>query len=275
MAEFLDRFRRFLMSAPEGRDRPPSVPPGLILYAIGDIHGEWACLTDLLDLIREDEAAQPPGLKPVVLFLGDYIDRGPNSRKVVDFLSGQPLPGFRTRFLRGNHEQALLDFLRDPLEAAPWLEFGGLSTLDSYGVRMRNLGRDRSSLLAARDELAQALPARHLAWLQRLELYAAYGDYLFVHAGIRPGIALEEQSPDDLLTIRTPFLTHRRPHAKRVVHGHTISPAPEILANRIGIDTGAYASGVLTAVALRGETIRILQSRPENRCFILPMLPSR
>lgn len=238
---------------------PPRVPDGMIVYAIGDVHGERALLERLLDLIRQDTAERPEA--PVAVFLGDYIDRGPDSRGVLELICGNPLPGVAVRRLLGNHERAMLDFLDAPQGNAGWLDFGGIACLDSYGVRMQPGSRDAARLTACRDDLRDRLPAAHLALLRSLEPWAAYGDYLFVHAGIRPGIPLAEQAVADLLWIREPFLNWSGPHEKVVVHGHSIRPAPQRLPNRIGIDTGAYATGVLTAVALAGEEARFLQVR--------------
>jgi serine/threonine protein phosphatase 1 len=176
---------------------------------------------------------------------------------VVDLLASDPLPGVRCHFLRGNHEQAMLDFLQDPIGTADWLQFGGMATLDSYGVRIG--GFAPSALMAARDDLISRLPGGHWDWLANLPLSATYGDYLFVHAGVRPGVPLDRQSPEDLMTIRAPFLEHRRSFGARVVHGHTITPTITVLSNRIGIDTGAYATGVLSAIRLTGIDLLLFE----------------
>ena len=180
---------------------------------------------------------------------------------MLDLLCADPLPGFAVRRLLGNHEQAMLDFLEAPQSSGGWLDFGGIACLDSYGVRLQPGSRDAARLTAWRDELQSCLPEAHVALLRTLERWAIYGDYVFVHAGIRPGTPLAEQVLADLLWIREPLLEWSGPHEKVVVHGHSIRPAPQRLANRIGIDTGAYATGVLTAVALTGEEARFLQVR--------------
>lgn len=238
---------------------PPvaSGPDGCCVYAIGDIHGERR----LLDRAREAIRADAAGQSAVVVFLGDYIDRGPDSRGVLDCLS-EPDPlldGVTRRYLLGNHEQALLDFLDDPEATAAWLDFGGIETLISYGVPAHgqpNPTRRRQW----RDQLDTALPDRHRAFLSSLETMVTLGDYAFVHAGVRPGVAMDQQSRDDLLWIREPFLSSTRWHGRRVVHGHTVTLQPDVRDNRIGIDTGAYASGRLTVLAIEGPTIRFLDT---------------
>ena len=245
-----------------GKDDPTAaarIPDGLTIYAVGDIHGELDLLRDLQQAIAEDHACSGAGSEPIVVYVGDYIDRGEESSGVIDRLIGDPLPGFRQHCLMGNHEAAMLDFLREPTAGSPWLDFGGLATLHSYGV---NPAADRQSanrLEGLRDDLAARLPPEHLAFLQGLELSVVYGDYAFVHAGIRPGRPLAEQEADDLLWIRSPFLETTRRHEKIIVHGHTIVPDIEMLPNRIAIDTGAYFSGCLSAVVLNGDTVRPLQ----------------
>lgn len=237
---------------------PACAPDGMLIYAVGDIHGELDLLHAMLANIRSDFARHGEGLTPAVVFMGDYVDRGADSFGVIDCLCGDPLPGFRRHCLLGNHEAAMLDFLNDPVAASGWLEFGGLATLRSYGINPPFGGMSREHLDILRDALAEALPPAHFAFLHRLELYAVHGDYAFVHAGIRPGYGLADQQPDDLLWIRSPFLDATQSHEKRIVHGHTIVPEIEIHPNRIAIDTGAYQSGRLSAVALQGEAVRPL-----------------
>lgn len=245
-------------------DRPATpprarVPDDLVVYAVGDVHGEQTMLEQLLNLIRQDAGRR--GGQPVLIFLGDYIDRGPASRGVIELLRTLQMPGFEVRCLLGNHEQALLAFLEAPEAGQEWLSFGGSATLMAYGVRPP-VGRcEPDELRRLRDALAAAVPVSHLSFLQSLLPWTTCGDYAFVHAGIRPGVALEEQSLDDLLWIRDAFLDWERPHGKRIVHGHTVVRFPQILPNRIGIDTGAFASGILSAVALAGDSVQIIQAR--------------
>ncbi|WP_085940155.1 metallophosphoesterase family protein [Azospirillum sp. B4] len=240
---------------------PSLAPEGHILYAIGDIHGESAVLRGLLTEIEADWARHGKGLTPILIYIGDYIDRGPDSRGVIDLLLSNPLPAFRTHWLLGNHEAALLDFLQDPVGGAAWLEFGGLATVLSYGVRPAFSGSAADRARGLRDALAAQLPSTHLAFLSSLERMAVYGDYAFVHAGVRPGRALADQTLEDLLWIRAPFLESPRRHEKTIVHGHTIVPAVDQRSNRIAIDTGAYTSGLLSAVALQGADSRVLTAR--------------
>jgi serine/threonine protein phosphatase 1 len=238
---------------------PPEVPPGRIVYAIGDIHGEDALLLDLLARLRNDAADR--GARPVAVFLGDYVDRGPGSRAVLDILAAPPLPDFDIHLLKGNHEQAMLDFLADPLAGAVWLEYGGLATLSSYGVGLAPGAPGPARLMEMRNQLDALLPQAHRQLLTSLRPWVTHGDYVFVHAGIRPEVPLTAQREQDLLWIREPFLDWPDRHEKMVVHGHTVRPAPQLMANRIGIDTGAYATGILTAVALEGSDMRIIQAR--------------
>jgi serine/threonine protein phosphatase 1 len=238
----------------------PSVPAGLILYAVGDIHGETAALDRLLARIAEDIEGRGDGRRAQLIFLGDYVDRGSDSAGVLDRLCVGPLPGVDGRFLAGNHEQAMLDFLEDPTGNAGWLAFGGVATLASYGIRASAGSPDSTRCRALRDQLVERLPDSHLTFLRGLESHAMVGDYLFVHAGIRPGRRVEDQTREDLLWIREPFLSSHRDHGKIVVHGHTVVDQPEIRTNRIAIDTGAYATGILTALVLSETAHKILQS---------------
>lgn len=244
-------------------DAAPTMAEGVRLYAVGDIHGELALLDRLLSIIAEDMAGRS-GRRAVLVFLGDYIDRGPDSRGVLDRLANGPLPtplsGAETRFLAGNHEAAMLDFLTDPVNNAHWLDFGGAEALSSYGVRASVGVRERARLRDLRDRLIDRLPDAHLRFLGSLENWASYGDYAFVHAGIKPGRALSRQRRDDLLWLREPFLSSPLRHEKVIVHGHTIVETAEIHPNRIAVDTGAYATGVLTAVALDGTARSFLQT---------------
>jgi serine/threonine protein phosphatase 1 len=248
--------------APAPLDVTPTMAEGVRLYAVGDIHGESALLDRLLTMIADDMAGRADR-RAVVVFLGDYVDRGPDSRGVLDRLTAAPLSWAETRFLAGNHESALLDFIDDPVANARWLDFGGAEALASYGVRASVGVRDRGRLKELRDHLADRLPDAHRRFLEALEDWAVYGDYAFVHAGIRPGRALKRQRRDDLLWLREPFLSSSLRHEKVIVHGHTIVDAPEIRPNRIAVDTGAYATGVLTAVVLDGTERSFLKTGKE------------
>lgn len=230
------------------------MPPGHAVYAIGDIHGRADLLDVLLDRISSDAARHPADETRTLVFLGDYIDRGTSSRGVVDRLLSDPLPGFATIRLLGNHEEALLDFVDGLAGAMDWLGYGGLETLLSYGVPLRALPNDPDRVKELRSALVAALPPEHLAFYRSLLLSHASGDYVFVHAGVRPGVAFEDQHRADLLWIRDEFLRDRDPlPGKVVVHGHTICDLPQDRGYRINIDTGAFVSGRLTSLVLRGQ----------------------
>jgi serine/threonine protein phosphatase 1 len=230
------------------------VPAGYRVYAVGDIHGRADLLRRLLDNIVKDKARSAS--RAVLVFLGDYIDRGLDSRGVIERLLSPP-SGFDVHFLRGNHDQTLLDFLADPRIFRQWREFGASETFLSYRVLPPRFNDD-ASLIKARDDLAAALPPRHLDFLRRLKLSLTIGDYFFAHAGARPGLPLNEQSAQDLLWIRDEFLYSSADFGATIVHGHTPSNQPVRKANRIGIDTGAYITGQLTAAVLEGTTCRFL-----------------
>jgi serine/threonine protein phosphatase 1 len=232
---------------------------GLRVYAIGDIHGRLDLLDALLQRIASDGTTAGDGIRYIV-FLGDYIDRGPQSCGVIERLAGDPPPGFGAIFLKGNHEDSMIQFLSDTRVGPNWLQFGGAATLESYGITVSPEGPPGEWLRTLQARLHAALPPRHRSFLAGLRTRVAIGDYLFVHAGIRPGVALDRQQELDLLWIREEFLTSRADHGKVVVHGHTITPAPDLRANRIGIDTGAYATNRLTCLVLEGTRRRIIQT---------------
>ncbi|MFM2043858.1 MAG: hypothetical protein RLY86_2434 [Pseudomonadota bacterium] len=239
---------------------PGAVPAGQRLYAVGDIHGRSDLLDRLLERIRADAAAAPKGVQHTLVLLGDYIDRGPDSRGVVDRLSAGPPPGFGLICLMGNHEETMLRFLAERGTGPGWLRIGGGDTLAGYGIDPPATADLPEGFARAQSALAAALPPRHMGFLRGLRLYLRLGGYLFVHAGIRPGVPLERQRRDDLLWIRDPFLSSSVDHGMVVIHGHTVTPVPDRRANRIGIDTGAWASGVLTACVLEGTEQRFLST---------------
>jgi serine/threonine protein phosphatase 1 len=236
----------------------PYLPEGRRVYSIGDIHGRLDLLEELHEMILKD-CEGFNGTK-VVVYLGDYIDRGAQSKQVLDLLIEQPLAGFETVHLLGNHEHAMLDFLRNPSGVgAAWLTFGGQVTCLSYGVGLGRIIMNMDLELLS-EELAEKLPQSHLDLLSNMPLTHIEGSYYFVHAGIRPDESLENQEPGDLLWIREEFTRSRRCHQYIIVHGHTISMEVESLPNRIGIDTGAYQTGLLTALVLEGSEQRLLQT---------------
>lgn len=239
---------------------------GRLVYAIGDVHGCYDLLKALLGQVWRDAAARAAGRTPELIFLGDYIDHGPRSAEVLDalvWLSRRADLGLR--LLKGNHEQALLDFLAEPERAAPWLNLHAAAAFASYGLAAPPEDADLDTRIRARDALLDRLPASHLTLLQRLEMTATVGDYLFVHAGICPGIPLIDQTDSDLLSIREGFLDFDGPHERFVIHGHTWTDAhPKLLGNRLGLDTGAYSTGVLTAVRLEDGEMGFLQARDQG-----------
>lgn len=238
-----------------------SVPPGRRIYAVGDIHGRNDLLVAMLGLIAADARRETEAACTLVL-LGDYVDRGPDSRAVVDTVMNIRLPGFEVIALKGNHEQLMLDFLVDPPTARSWLTYGGDAALLSYGAPLRPGVVTEDKLTAAHRTFAANLPQSHLDFLENLPSSVAIGDYFFVHAGIDPKRSLEDQADDTLLWTRGPFVESRRLFSKVIVHGHTVTEAPDVRPNRIGIDTGAYYSGVLTCAVLEGRTLRFLQTCP-------------
>ena len=232
---------------------------GYRAYVIGDIHGRLDLLEDLLAKIHA-ELQHRPSQKTLLVFVGDLIDRGPCSAQVIERLRTYERVGIETIFLLGNHEEVLLRVLRgDTSLVSSWLQFGGLQCLESYGVETTTLrGRNTDKVV----ELAQAaVPASHVEFLESFVDSCRFGDYLFVHAGIRPGIEIEQQLQSDLRWIRDPFLSDESDHGFVVVHGHTITNDVEERPNRIGIDTGAYRTGVLTALAVEGGERWLLDTR--------------
>ena len=234
---------------------------GRLVYAVGDIHGRLDLLDRLLLMVADDVEALKPSHRPVIVFVGDYVDRGSASRGVISRLIALRRTGaIEVRTLKGNHEQVLLQFLSDPMKGAEWVSYGGGATLASYGVTPPAPDANEEEWALASWELAERLSEAHLAFLQELELAIVYGDYLFVHAGVRPGIPLAEQRETDLLWIRDDFLSAPGPFEKIVVHGHTPKEAAFIGPHRIGLDTGGCMTGVLTAVRLGAGPPALLQT---------------
>jgi serine/threonine protein phosphatase 1 len=216
------------------------------LYVIGDIHGRLDLLDRAIAAIQRDVAEHGSGALTVTL--GDYIDRGPASRGVLDRLAANPFPTPYVA-LKGNHEALLEAFLADPTVGMHWRRLGGLETLHAYGVPVSGLMVGKNYEEAA-DRLRAALPPEHTSFLQSLKTSLSHGKYFLCHAGVRPGVPLEQQSEEDLLWIRDEFLSSKMDFGKIVVHGHTPTAEPEVLPNRINIDTGAFATGQLTCVVL-------------------------
>lgn len=248
-----------LREAFERSENAFAVPAGTRVYAVGDIHGRADLLGYLHGMIADDLADRPPE-RAVVVYLGDYIDRGSDSRGVVETLIRRPLAGVEAVHLMGNHEEFMLRFLEDPGVGQSWILNGGDATLASYGVAPPAYAADLVEMDRARRSLVDNLPAEHLAFLRALGPCHVEGGYVFVHAGIRPGRPIAEQAREDLLWIRGPFLQSRADHGFCVVHGHTITPEVEVRRNRIGIDTGAFRSNRLTSLVLEGGSRRWLQT---------------
>lgn len=290
---FLDQFRRLTRSAtslrarirdrvgqsfdvaPEARPaagqnitRVTQAPDGECIYAIGDIHGRCDLLERLIVEIEQDAASLPDGTRATIVFLGDYIDRGLQSRDVIDLLLSDRLGKFDPVFLMGNHEEALLKFLDDESFGSQWARYGGGETLYSYGFQPPNtrgsLG-SHEAMAAARTAWSklwaafrERLPPEHLEFYQSLKPYYSAGDYCFVHAGLRPDKPMDEQNTRDMLWIRDEFLDDPRQFSHLIVHGHTPAEAVYRDNRRIGLDTGAFLSGKLSAVKLIGQDVTFL-----------------
>ena len=242
----------------------PRSTDGRLIYAIGDIHGRYDLFAALLGAVVDDIAAQPAGTAPLLILLGDHIDRGPATDAVLAALVWLwRHAALEVRFLRGNHEAALLDFMDDPRTLPAWREIGGDATLRAYGIDPDGSARDGSPTAPAalRDALLDRMPASHLSLLRDMPTWTTCGDYVFVHAGLRPGVPLDRQEDRDRLSIGEAFRSVDTRFEKVVVHGHGgVSVMAEATRHRIGIDTGAWTTGVLTAVRLDGATALLLQT---------------
>ena len=239
----------------ESTRHPPRVPDGVRIYAVGDIHGRIDLVDQLLKQVDAD-IKENPVPQSIEVFLGDYVDRGPDSRRVLDLLIERGKT-HQAVCLKGNHELLLANFLSDPSTLGNWQRLGGLETLMSYGLKPSiNMDARMQAELAA--HLAETLPAGHQNFLHGLKTSFTCGDYFFVHAGVRPGVALQKQREHDMLWIRQEFLHCERDFGKIIVHGHTPVARADIRSNRINIDTGAYATGRLTCLVLESDKIRVM-----------------
>lgn len=250
------------------RAPPPAArfPEGRVGYAVGDIHGRADLLGEMFTMLEaRAEADQRQGGKPIVVFLGDYVDRGPNSALVINMmLEGRPY-GFERHCLKGNHEESMLLFMEAPLENRAWVLQGGAETLVSYGVQPPPpVGASDDDWLNVGAALKARVPVAHLEFLKRLERYVAYGDYAFVHAGVDIARSLEEQTDEDLYWIRDRFIASKKRFSHRVVHGHTPVDRPYADERRVAVDTGAYASGTLTAARFEGGDVTFLPVSDRN-----------
>jgi len=258
-------FKRIFAGRPSARAARPEVPEGQRIYAVGDIHGRLDLLNKVLEEIEADDEARA-GAETTVVFLGDLVDRGPDSRGVIERLMALQADRPATRLLLGNHDEVFLKAASGDTKAMRFLtRIGGRETILSYGVSEEEYRscdfEELARLFAAR------VPAEHVRFVSSFDDYVVVGDYLFVHAGIRPGLVVEEQSASDLRWIRRDFLEFRKSHSHMVVHGHSISEEAQLHKNRIGIDTGAFASGRLTALGLERESSWLLtaQGEPDPR----------
>lgn len=236
---------------PKSRTRP-RLPDGIRIYAISDIHGCAHLLEQMFRVIDADVAHSTP-YRAIEVYLGDYIDRGPDSALTLDLLIDRSRRS-NTVFLKGNHEAFLAAVLRDPSRLADWLRVGGRQTLMSYGLSPPPNPGDEEQRALVR-ELFAAMPPQHREFLERLRLSFTCGDFFFVHAGVRPGVPLSEQQETDLLWIRDEFLQSKKNFGKYIIHGHTPVRSAEVLTNRANIDTGAYATGNLTLLSIQGSSL--------------------
>lgn len=232
--------------------RQHRLPDGVRVYAVGDVHGRDDLLKQTFTVIDAD-LARSPIHRPIEIYLGDYIDRGPHSRPTLDLLIDRGRAR-EAAFLKGNHEAYFLEVLGDPNKLPDWRQFGGLQTLMSYGVQP-SLNPDSAEQIALIRRLKETIPGSHLEFLRNLKPSFECGDFFFAHAGVRPGIPLKEQQESDLLWIRDEFLDSNANFGKFIVHGHTPVREPDFRSNRVNIDTGAYATGKLTLLRIQGGSM--------------------
>ena len=233
-----------------------AAPEGMRLYAIGDVHGRFDLLKEMHARIRGEIMRDRPADWRII-HVGDYVDRGPQSREVIELLLELTRADPHVVALAGNHDIGFVDFLRRPAAVSLFAHNGGEQTARSYGVQV-DLSTDTSARRAA-DAMLAVIPSEQLTFLHDLPRSCSFGDFFFCHAGVRPGIALTMQDPEDLIWIRGEFHRWKKLYEKVVVHGHTPAAVPEIVGNRVNLDTGAWQSGILTALAVDGQDKRIMQ----------------
>jgi serine/threonine protein phosphatase 1 len=241
------------MSAAPSRSVNASAPADTRIYAVGDIHGRADLLSEITARI-DDDIRRRPIAHTVEVYLGDYVDRGPHSRTVIDLLAVR-LVANHAVCLRGNHEAVMEGFLQDPAILQYWEPLGGMQTLASYGIELHG---DTETAIDLQRRFLAAFPRAHELFMQCLRNQFSCGDFLFAHAGIRPGVPIEQQDVNDLIWIRDEFLESTLNHERFIVHGHTPVPHPDIRHNRINIDTAAWRTGTLTCIAIEGSTIMFL-----------------
>ena len=235
--------------------KQPRMPDGVRIYAVGDVHGHSDLLAGVFEKIDADLRKRPIA-RPILVMLGDYIDRGPDSRGTIDLLLARSKIQ-ESIFLKGNHESFVFDFAKDPSLMRHWQKFGALDTMHSYGLAA-SPDMTAQELQDLADAWTASLPEAHSSFFSNLALSFTCGDYFFAHAGVRPGISLKSQVERDLIWIRDEFLQSDKWFGKLVVHGHTPTPEPDFRPNRINIDTGAYATARLTCLVLEGADKTIL-----------------
>lgn len=246
------------MSTSLGRS---TVPNNTRIYAVGDIHGHTTLLEELHNKIKCDLNKNPVADYKII-FLGDYIDRGPDSAGCIDFLIKQMARDSHIVCLKGNHEDKLEEFLINPAAVLDsFFTYGGIDCVNSYGIDMSNYRGTLNEALQIAVELKDRLPELHKQFLAQLQLSVTIGDYMFVHAGVHPGLALDQQSDDVLMWIRSEFINHTELYDKVIVHGHTPSYPMEILPNRINVDTHAYQTGILSCIVLEDKNYRVLEAQ--------------
>lgn len=239
----------------EGRN--PALPAGLRIYAVGDIHGRLDLLNELLARIDGDIASRP-AIRPVFVFLGDYVDRGPSSRETIDRLV-EHAETSECVFLKGNHEQIAISCLRDRALFDHWMRLGGVETLLSYGVSPKGFS-DEGQIVRLQAAFHDALPQAHFRFFRDLQNSFVCGDFFFAHAGVKPNVQLSDQKESDLLWIRQEFLSSSEDFGKIVVHGHTPTREVEVAPNRINIDTGAFATGRLTCLVIDESSLSVIDT---------------
>jgi serine/threonine protein phosphatase 1 len=237
--------------------RRPSLPAGVRIYAVGDIHGRLDLLNELLMRIHDDIASRPT-IRPVSIFLGDYIDRGPSSRETIDRLM-EHAETSESVFLKGNHEQIAINCLRDRALFDHWMRLGGVETLLSYGISPKGYS-DEGQIVRLQAAFHDALPQTHFRFFRDLQNSFACGDFFFAHAGVKPNVELSDQKESDLLWIRKEFLSSNADFGKIVVHGHTPTREIEVGPNRINIDTGAFATGRLTCLVIDESSLSVIDT---------------
>lgn len=239
-----------------------AAPDGMRIYAVGDVHGCYDLLARMHEqIVNEVERDRPDDWR--VIYLGDCVDRGPQSRQVLEFLSSAVESDPRVIALAGNHDRGMLSFLRMPRRDSIFAGYGGDATARSYGVELAYESHEAFVASAAR--LAEAIPEKHRRFLKGLGWSASFGDLFFCHAGIRPGVPLDRQSREDLIWIRDEFLEYPGLHPKLIVHGHTPHSAPQVLTNRVNLDTGAFRTGILSGMKFEGAGKALVQiSAPEG-----------